>query len=289
MKSALQKSPIPHTHAFVVQELKQPFFDPNWHFHPEYQLFMVIKGKGTRFIGDHVKTFQEGEITFLGPDLPHLWRSDPEEVESKNNCCAEGIVVYFQENFIGNGLLYKEEGIKLRQLFDKSLRGFDVKGKTAEEVKQRLLELPGQEGFDAVMGLLHILNSLSQTDEIELLASSGYRNTLKESDSGRMSRVYAYVMKNFKNRIPISDVAAIASMTPTSFSRYFKTHTNKTFSEFVSEIRIGHSCKLLIEKKMNASQACYDSGFRTLSNFNRQFKATTGKTPREYKKRYEMR
>ena len=289
MKSALEKSPIPHTHAFVVQELKQPFFDPNWHFHPEYQLFMVIRGHGTRFVGDHVRPFQPGEITFLGPDLPHLWRSDPDQTQSIDAMGAEGIVVYFQDDFIGKNLLEKEEGIKLRQLFNKSLRGLDVWGKTAEMVRKRLLALPAKEGFDAVLHLLEILNMLSQTNEIELLASSGYRNTLREGDTGRMNRVYAHVMKNFKNKIPISQPAALTNMTPTSFSRYFKTHANKTFSEFVSEIRIGHACKLLIEKKMNASQACYESGFRTLSNFNRQFKAATNKTPLEYKKRYEMR
>ncbi len=288
MKSALQKSPIPHTHAFVVHSLEQPFFDPNWHFHPEYQLFMVLKGKGTRFIGDHVKSFKAGDITFLGPNLPHLWRSDQEEPVTKNATSAEGIVVYFNENFISDTLLHKEEGILLRTLFRKSLRGFDVHGKTAKTIGQMILNLPRQEGFDAVLGLLHILNRLSQTDDIELLASSGYTNTLREGDTERMNRVYAHVMKHFKRKIPISELASLTNMTPTSFSRYFKTHTNKTFSEFVSEIRIGHACKLLIDQKKNASQACYESGFRTLSNFNRQFKTSTNSTPLAYKKRYEM-
>ncbi|MBM1105800.1 AraC family transcriptional regulator [Aurantibacter crassamenti] len=284
MKSALQKSPIPKTHAFVVQSLRQTIFDPNWHFHPEYQLFMVLKGKGTRFIGDHVKSFQPGDITFLGPDLPHLWRSDTEESENG----AEGIVVYFNENFIGDTLLYKEEGILLRKLFRKGLRGFDVTNKTADIISRMILELPKLEGFDAVLGLMHILNLLSQSDDIKLLASSGYTNTLREGDTERMNKVYAYVMKHFKRKIPIAELATLTNMTPTSFSRYFKTHANKTFSEFVSEIRIGHACKLLIEKKMNASQVCYESGFQTMSNFNRQFKTITNRTPLDYKKRYNM-
>jgi len=288
MKFAMQKSPIPETHAFVVQSLKQTVFDPTWHFHPEYQLFMVLKGKGTRFIGDHVKSFQEGDITFLGPDLPHLWRSDIEGYTAENDIHAEGIVVYFQEDFIGKSLLNKEEGILLRRLFKKSLRGFDVTGTTAKKTAQMLLNLPNLEGFDAVLGLLHILNRLSQTEDIELLASSGYTNTLREGDTERMNKVYAHVMKHFKRKIPISELASLTHMTPTSFSRYFKTHANKTFSEFVSEIRIGHACKLLIDKKMNASQACYESGFQTLSNFNRQFKTATKRTPLEYKRRYEM-
>lgn len=289
MKSALQKSPIPLAHSFVVQELKQPFFDPNWHFHPEYQLFMVLKGKGTRFIGDHVKPFNEGDITFLGPNLPHLWRSDLEETTSKKDTEAEGIVVYFHENFISDSLLKKEEGIKIRQLFKKSLRGFDVTNNSINTIAQMILQLPFLEGFDAVLGLLHILNNLSQTDNIKLLASSGYTNTLREGDTLRMNRVYAHIMKNFYRKITISELASLINMTPTSFSRYFKTHANKTFSEFVSEIRIGHACKLLIDQKKNASQACYESGFRTLSNFNRQFKTITKRTPLEYKKRYNIK
>jgi quercetin dioxygenase-like cupin family protein len=78
VKSALQKSPIPNSHAFVAKLLRQPNFDPIWHFHPEYQLFMVLKGSGTRFIGDHVKHYKEGDITLTGPNLPHMWRSDTE-------------------------------------------------------------------------------------------------------------------------------------------------------------------------------------------------------------------
>ncbi len=249
MKYPLQKSPIPNTHAFIIQELKQRFFDPNWHFHPEYQLFMVLKGKGTRFIGDHVTPFQEGDITFTGPNLPHLWRSDYHQRHLEKDSSAEGIVVYFQENFIGEILLNKEEGFKLRQLFRKSLRGFDVKGKTAITVKQMLIDLLALQGFDAVLGLLHILNRLSQTSEIELLASPGYTNTLNEGDTERMNRVYAHVMKHFKRKIPISEIASLTNLTPTSFSRYFKIHANKTFSQFLSEIRIGYACKLLIEKK----------------------------------------
>ena len=143
-------------------------------------------------------------------------------------------------------------------------------------------------GFDSVLELLKILNLLSQTSEISPLASPGYTNTLKEGDTDRMNAVYAYVMKNFKQQMSVSELAELTSMTPTSFSRYFRIHANKSFSEFVSEIRIGHARKLLIEKRLSASQACYESGYRTLSNFNRQFKALTKLTPSAYKKQYQM-
>tara|TARA_R110002049_G_scaffold9962_2_gene49659 strand:- start:26402 stop:27256 length:855 start_codon:yes stop_codon:yes gene_type:complete len=282
MKSALQKSPIPKTHTFVTEVLKQPLFDPNWHFHSEYQIFIVLKGSGTRFIGDSVERFEKDNITFTGPNLPHLWRSDNENFQVE----CEGVVVYFHEDFISKNLLEKEEAIKLRQLLKLSLRGITVKGKTLKKVKKMILNLPTLEGFDGVLELLNILNCLSKSNDIELLASPGYTNSLKEGDTERMNKVYAHVMKNFKKEMALSELAVLTNMTPTSFSRYFKMHANKTFSEFVSEIRIGHACKLLIEKKMNASQACYASGFRTLSNFNRQFKTITKRSPIAYKKEY---
>lgn len=286
MKPAVQKSPIPNTRAFVVKALKQAVFDPNWHFHSEYQIFLVLKGRGTRFIGDHIKPFKEGDVTFTGPNLPHLWRSDKENAVSGHNDLYEGIVVYFQEDFIGRNLLEKEEAIKLKHLLGKSLRGIDVVGETAKIVRKMMLNLQNHEGFDGVLELLRILNVLSQSDEIAILSSSGYTNSLREGDTERMNIVYAHVMKHFKRKIPLKELAGLTNMTETSFSRYFKAHANRTFSEFISEIRIGHACKLLIEKKMNASQACYESGFQTLSNFNKQFKAITKRTPMAYKKEY---
>jgi AraC-like DNA-binding protein len=288
MKNALQKSPIPQTKAFLAKYLKEPVFDPHWHFHPEYQLFMVLNGSGTRFIGDNVKRFKVGDITFTGPNLPHLWRSDHQKEQENSIAWSEGVVVYFKEDLLGEKLLKSDEAIRLRQVLHKSLRGMEFTGETAKELKELLLALIPMEGFEGVLQLLKVLNFISHTKEYQLLASPGYTNTLREADTERMYAVYAYVMKNFKKKIALPELAKLTNMTPTSFSRYFKLHANKSFTQFVSEIRIGHACKLLIEQKKNVSQASYESGFQTLSNFNRQFKAITQRTPMAYKKEYEV-
>lgn len=286
MKPALQKSPISADHAFEVKFLKDPYFDPNWHFHPEFQLFIVLKGTGTRFIGDHVSPFKPGDMVFTGPNLPHLWRSDMEYFEGDKRLWTEGIVIYFHEHFLGKEFLQKNEVYRIRQLFEKAQRGMEIVGSTSEKTKLMMFELWEAADFDGILILLNLLNLLSATSEYHLLSSAGYSNSLKESDTERMNRVHAYVMKNFREKITLEEVAAIANMSPSSFSRYFKMHANKTFSDFLAEIRIGYSCKLLIEKKMNVSQVCYDSGFHTLSNFNRKFKSITHYNPLEYKKKY---
>src|SRR5690606_17705151 len=104
---ALQKSPISPDRAFECHFLEAPYFDPNWHFHPEYQLFTVLKGTGTRFVGDHVQPFKPGDLVLTGPDLPHLWRSDPEYFEGDKSLMTEGVVIYFPEALFASPFLQK--------------------------------------------------------------------------------------------------------------------------------------------------------------------------------------
>ena len=287
MKPPLKKSSIPDSRLFVIRDLQDPHFDPNWHFHPEYQLFVVLKGTGTRFVGDHVTSFEEGDMVFSGPNLPHLWHSDPAYFDPKNGLSTRGLVIYFQENFPGQDFIHKDESIRLRQLFERSRRGLKIYGSTAQKIREKMLQLLQREGLDSIVILLQILNHMLHSEEMDELSSTGYNNLMKENDTEIMKAVYSYLMANFKRKISLSEVSAIASMTPTAFSRYFKQHANKTFSELLSEIRIGHACRLLIEQRMNVTQACYESGFQTLSNFNRQFKVHMKRSPLAYRKEYE--
>ncbi len=199
---------------------------------------------------------------------------------------SRGIVVYFNEHLIGEQLLAKEEAISLRHLLRKSRRGLDVLGPTREEIGERLRKLGSTDGFAAVVELLGILDLLSRSTDTKSLASPGYTNSMKQGDTQKMNTSYEYVMKHFRSEIRLEKMAALTNMSPTSFSRYFKKHANKTFSKFVSEIRIGYACMLLIEKQFNVSQACYASGFQTLSNFNRQFRAIMKRSPLEYKREF---
>ena len=283
---AVQKARISPDSAFAVQHLHAPHFDHNWHFHAEYQLFVVLEGTGTRFIGDHVEPFAPGDLVFTGPDLPHLWRSDPEYFEGDRGRQTEGVVIYFHEDLLGAALLSKNESLRIRQLLTRSTRGIQFTGATQQEASRRMQELPQLRDFDRVLALLQLLDLLSHSDNYRLLAGAGYTNALKAEDTERMNSVHAYVMQHFREKISLDAAAALANMTPTSFSRYFRTHANKTFSDFLSEIRIGYACKLLLEKEMDVAQIAYESGFQTLSNFNRQFRALTSYSPLAYRRAY---
>jgi AraC-like DNA-binding protein/quercetin dioxygenase-like cupin family protein len=288
MKQALEKSRIPSHKAFVVKELIEPFFDNHWHFHQEYQLFLVLEGKGTRFIGDQMKPFREFDLVFTGPNLPHLWRNDPAYFEKDSALTTHGIVVYFSEDFFGNALKEKEEFENIRLLLQKSLRGLEIVGQTNLQLRSMMKELVHSQGLESVLLLLQILKLMGESEECESITKVGYINNNKESERDRMRKVYEFVTENFQRKIQLSEMASLANMTESAFSRYFKSRMNKPFSEFLADVRISHACKLLHELDANISEICYESGFNTLSNFNKQFKERMGITPMAYKKDYQM-
>ncbi|MFN8354424.1 MAG: AraC family transcriptional regulator [Spirosomataceae bacterium] len=284
MKTVLKKSVESVVGSFTVRELIEPHFDPSWHFHPHYQLFTVLEGTGTRFIADDIRHFEPRDTVFMGPNIPHLWRSDKAYFENNSVLRTHGIVVYFTEDFVGKGFFDKPEMYLLHQLLQNSHRGLDVVGTFRPYLQQAMRDLCQLSGFDRVIKLLGILHQLSQSTEVAYIASMGYTNTYKVSETERMQKVHEYVLKHFKEEIRLSELASLVSMSEAAFCRYFKNRTNKTFFAFVAEIRIGHACKLLLDKKLSVTQAAYESGYNTLSNFNRQFLSITGKTPLQYQK-----
>lgn len=286
MKKPFQKSRIPDGKAFVIKELIAPCFDVNWHFHSEYQLFTVLKGRGTRFIGDHMQSFKEGDMVFTGPNLPHLWRSDNSYFDSKNGLETHGIVIYFPDDFLGNSVFAMEEFAEIALVLQKSDRGIEINGKTNQAIRLMMQELLYMKGGESIIQLLQILNKMVDSAECQPITQAGYINLNKESETDRMGQVYEFVMKNFKDKITLEQAAEIANLSVSAFSRYFKTRVNKSFSDFLSEVRISHACKLLHEEEMNISETSFECGFFTLSNFNKQFKERTGKTPLAYKKDY---
>jgi AraC-like DNA-binding protein len=286
LKAALHKSTIPPSQIFVIRSLDEKHFDPVWHAHSEYQLFVVLEGSGTRFIGDNIKAFRPGELTFTGPHLPHLWRSDEAYFEKSSNLNISGIVIYFNEQFLGDHIMEKEEMAVLKKLFSRSMRGLEFYGARKQQVINMMQELVNMKGVQSVLQLLSILDILSGTKEYHSISGVSYENTFDEHETHRINTVYEYVLKNFRQDIALQDLADLLHMTPTSFSRYFTMKNNKPFSKFVAEIRIKHACKLLIETDDSISSICYECGFNTLSNFNKQFKEIMMKRPNQYKKEF---
>jgi AraC-like DNA-binding protein len=288
VKSPVQKSRIPENKAFVIKELIAPYFDNNWHFHTEYQLFVVLKGRGTRFIGDHTSSFREGDMVLTGPNLPHLWKNDKVYQDPKNDLQSHGIVIYFPDNFLNESVFKLEEFEGISRMLKLSERGIEVTGETNLRVTKMMEEMLDLSGAPSLIHLLTILNLLVDSPDCKLIADVGYINTNKESEKDRMGQVYEYVMQNFHGKVTLEEAAQISNLSVSAFSRYFKTRVNKSFTDFLTEVRIAHACKLLHESDLNISEISYECGFFTLSNFNKLFKVRMKRTPMDYRKEFKL-
>jgi transcriptional regulator GlxA family with amidase domain len=141
------------------------------------------------------------------------------------------------------------------------------------------------DGVRRIMLLAEALMMIAE-GEYSTLASIGFNNDFKEAENERINSIYEYTLANFRRPISTDEIAAVANISPHSFCRYFKSRTRKTYSQFITEIKVGHACKHLIEDKISIKQICFESGFHNFASFHKYFKLTTGKSPLQYQKQF---
>jgi AraC-like DNA-binding protein len=254
----------------------------HWHYHPEYELLHMVKGEGTLFAGDGIHYFKDGDLVLIGSHLPHYWRFD-EQYTSVHPVSSYIELTQFRDDFWGKDFLDIPENQPIATLLKKARLGLVVRGPKAARGKEILSTLIGATGPGRVILLLELLLCLSESKKTESI-SSPYHGYEAFAETQRINTIYDYTLRNFRTNIYIKDIAALISMTPNSFCRWFKTCTRKTYNQFIVELRVGHACKLLSEGKKSVKEICYASGFNTFTNFNRQFKKLKGVQPSEYRK-----
>ncbi len=264
----------------------QPNFGRLWHYHPELELHYIIKGQGVRFIGDSISNFQDGELVLLGQNLPHTWRCNESKTLGIREDSTAAIVIQFLPDFLGKEFFSIPEALQIRLLFEKAKRGLLITGKTNAIVHEKMLKAVEESGMYRILTLLEILHILSQSCELNYIATSANFHRSNEAESVRLNKIYAHTMANFKRPLPLEEMAEVASLSVTSFCRYFKMMTNKSFHDFLMEIRISNACRLLVEDNLSINAICYECGFGNVSNFYRYFVRIKNTTPAEFKKQY---
>ena len=282
MKPSLFVNPRNEDISFYYQQDRCSHFYDILHYHPEIQIMAVVEGTGTLFVGDTLNRFKPGDVILIGANLPHVARNDEEYYDEGSGLVAHANIAYFSEDAFGDDFFKLPEMLQIRRMLANSSRGMRFSGVAKQEVYYQIEQLGKCQGFERLMCLFEVLNRLSLCEDFEYLASVGYKIIQNDIDSQRISDVQQFVMQNYSDPIRLDEVAQIANMSPTSFCRYFKQHTRKTFSDFLSEIRIGNACTLLASSKYTVSEVSFMCGFNNISNFNRRFKRITSMTPLQY-------
>lgn len=262
------------------------FYDPI-HFHEECQLTYIIEGDGKLFVGPTVGKFQAGEAFFFGKNLPHVLRNGEEYHENNPKLHARAISVFFkQDSFLPLFEKLPEAEI-IAKLLKYSVYGVRIYPEQAIKIYEDLKMLSGLEGFGRVTALLSILNKISRSKHLRFISSTSIPLQSVTTDIPKINKIFDYITTNSHKQITLSEIASLVNMTPSAFCRFFKFRTQKTFSRFLIEVRVGVACRLLASGKHNSTESCYESGFNNISNFHRHFKNVTGLTPTEFKKNIE--
>ncbi len=285
MKPQLHKLPLAGNTSFLYSQWDCNYFNKPWHFHEEYELVWIRKSEGTKFIGDHISYFREGDLFLIGSNIPHLFRNNEDYYDAGKGLQASSIFIHFTEGSFGPGFFDLPELKSVKLLLEQSAYGLQINGHTRDMITASLEAMQEQSSPRRLISLVDILVLLSESKDMQALLAHPFtqKHPATDRDTSRIQKVLEYVMQNFQHDLYMPEVAALLNMSEASFSRYFRQNTQKTFSCYVTEVRISNACRLLLQGEENISQIAYLCGFENISNFYRHFKKITGRVPKEYR------
>ena len=281
ISAELENIEISQRSSFHVGKYSDSYFRRSWHYHPEFEILLISKGYGTRMVGDHFEPFYENDLVLLGGNLPHAWISDPDFLESDNKKACESIFIQFRKSVFGTHFIDMPEMESIRTVLKKADRGIKVEGKYKQELIAQMRQIEYQSPLEQMLTLIRILDMVQKSD-YSILASNNYtqRGIFK---SEKMTKAHNFIMQNFKHEISVNACAEHVGMTTTSFCRFFKKHSNVTFSVYVNYLRINLSQKLLRNTQMPIKEIAFECGYVSVVYFNQIFKKMTGMSPKSFR------
>ena len=268
---------------YIADRRKKEFTYPI-HNHEVFELNFVEHASGVRrIVGDSSEVIGEYDLVLItSPELEHVW----EQYECKSEEIRE-ITVQFDLHVGEDTLFGRTPFLSIQKMMNEARKGLSFPVSAIMRVYGLLDTLSKiQEGFYAVMQFLTILYELSKCDGAKPLASSSFAKIAVEDDSRRILKVKNFISKNYMHEVRLAQLADIAGMSPSAFSRFFKLHTGRNLTDYIIDIRLGMASRLLVDTSRSVSEISFDCGFNNLSNFNRIFKKKKNCSPTEFRENY---
>lgn len=268
--------PKPLHENLIVQQDRASMFYDQLHQHKELQLSLIVRGKGKLIVGDSVHPFEPGDFFAIAANSPHLFSNEPS---------LDGvhmISLFFTEKTFGDGFFELPDLEEIHSFFKVAQDGFRVVG-TTKVIQELMQQIVASDKLERFMCFLQLLKKLCPSEK-QTLTQFLYPKEIGIREGKRMQLIFDYTIKNFQDDISLQKAAGLVHMTPNAFCRFFKQRTNKTYFQFLIELRIEHACQLLLkdEKDISILEISERSGFSSISNFNRQFKKLKGMVPSRY-------
>lgn len=269
---------------YIIDRAKEHFTFP-LHKHDSYEINFLENASGAqRIVGDSVEVIDDLELVLIaGENLEHCWED--------HNCTSDNIrevTIQFSRELINEGLLGKKQFYSIKKLLHDASRGIVFDLHTTIRVRSIINALTVEKrGFYSVITFMSLLYELSMSHEYRVLSSTSFAMQPSSAKSRRIRKIEKFILENINRPITANEAAELINMATSSFSRFFKQHTAKNFTEYVADLRIGYISRMLLDSEKTIAEICYDSGFNNISNFNRTFKSKKGCSPREFREIYK--
>lgn len=287
MKPIFEKVIVPDGASWTLFDRRLEAFPFEWHYHPEFELTLTLNSRGQRYIGDHIDTYDDGDLVLIGPNLPHTWCSQ-ERIDS--SAPHRALVLWFSRDWASQILGPCRELGPVVRLLGEADRGIAFSGGIARTAAGRIQSLVDRDAAGRLIGLLEVLALLATDDTRARLSSPAMvPEVVVSADQERIGRVLSHIHANYREPTRVQDLADLALVSVSSFHRLFRRHTHMTLTEYVARLRIGQACSMLINTDKTIAFIADEVGYRNLANFNRQFRALKGVTPRAFRESFRQR
>ncbi len=278
-KAAFESIQPQKEQSFLMKSFGEESFSSPYHYHPEIELTLILKGEGKRYVGQNMSQYTVGDLVLLGENVPHCWKS---ENITKGKINASSIVIQFMKDCYGDSFFKGKELTLINRMLERSTYGICFLGESSKVARLRLIELEKKEPFQKMLAFLEILQLLASSDEFVLLNTETKAHQ-SSTDQTRINNVMAYIVDNFRQEVSLEKAASLLGLTVPAFCKFFKRHTRKTFVEVVTEYRINYAQQQLMYTDHPVSKISVGSGFGDVSHFYKTFRQKQQLSPLQYR------
>lgn len=278
---------IPIGRQWAIFDRRLPQIPFQWHYHPEYELTLTLNSRGQRFVGDSIEPYEDGDLVLLGSNLPHTWSS---EELIKAGAEHRAIVIWFNEVLIRSVIEPLTEFREIRRLLSDASRGIRLAGIEPNKVYKLYTEILNSPPTEGLIALLRLFNILSKESTRTFLSSAALGGHINSSITDRgIERAILYLHEHYSEDCSIARLTKVAALSRSTLLDLFKKQTQLTVGEYLTGLRMGHACALLVHSDQTLASIAQEVGYTNVTRFSQKFKVVKKMMPSEFRSSYLLR